>query len=59
MGWSRSTAASMAVRYAHPFPSRQEHLTNRLDAVFREAERKRSSKSDDILMTIRAADGDS
>ena len=39
MGWSRSTAASMAVRYAHLFPSRQEHLTSCLDAVFRDAER--------------------
>jgi len=57
MGWSRSTVASMAVRYAHLFPSRQEYLTSRLDAVFRQAERERSSTSDDILMTMREAEG--
>ncbi|GAC1361507.1 MAG: tyrosine-type recombinase/integrase [Actinomycetota bacterium] len=59
MGWSRSTAASMAVRYAHLFPSRQEHLTGRLDAVFRAAERERSSRPDDILMTLRARESGS
>ena len=57
MGWSRSTVASMAVRYAHLFPSRQEYLTSRLDAVSRQAERERSSTSDDILMTMRKAEG--
>jgi hypothetical protein len=54
MGWSRSTVAAMAVRYAHLFPSRQEHLTARLEAVFRGAEAQRSRKSDDILMTTSA-----
>jgi integrase len=50
MGWSRSTAAAMAVRYAHLFSSRQEHLTARLEAVFRGAEAQRYKKSDGILM---------
>jgi integrase len=59
MGWSRSTAASMAVRYAHLFPSREEFLTGRLDVVYRDAERERSSKGDDILMTMRPAESGS
>lgn len=44
--------APLAARSA----TRQEHLTGRLDAVFRAAERERSSRPDGILMTLRATE---
>ena len=37
MGWSRSTAAAMGVRYGHLFEARDEHLTAALDDLYRRA----------------------
>lgn len=46
-----SPGTAMAVRYAHLFASRQEHLTGRIEAVFRRAEAEKAFRRDDLLMT--------
>ncbi|MGH2720622.1 MAG: hypothetical protein ACRDJO_03320, partial [Actinomycetota bacterium] len=39
MGWARSTAVAMAVRYGHLFASREEQLNDALERVFRNVRR--------------------
>lgn len=39
MGWSRSTAVAMAMRYGHLFAVRDEHLTDAIERVYRGAGR--------------------
>lgn len=39
MGWSRSTAAAMAMRYGHLFAERERHLTEAVERLYRETRR--------------------
>lgn len=39
MGWSRSTAVAMSVRYGHLFEAREDHLTDALDKLYLSARR--------------------
>ena len=39
MGWSRSTAVAMSVRYGHLFEAREEHLTDALERLYHTARR--------------------
>jgi len=39
MGWAPSTAVAMSMRYGHPFASRDEHLTEAVERVYRNARR--------------------
>lgn len=39
MGWAPSTAVAMSMRYGHLFAARDEHLTEAIERVYREARR--------------------